>query len=100
MSLRGGTEKTNYIASITYRKQDGILLNTGKEALTFKIGLNHSMMDDKLKIQLNVNNSTIKQDVTWYNAYLQACLMNPTRPVYNEDYPIKNMELLISPIIR
>ncbi len=32
------------------------------------------MMDDKLKIQLNVNNSTIKQDVTWYNAYLQACL--------------------------
>ena len=85
LSLRGGTEKTNYIASITYRKQDGILLNTGKEALTFKIGLNHSMMDDKLKIQLNVNNSTIKQDVTWYNAYLQACLMNPTRPVYNED---------------
>ena len=85
LSLRGGTEKTNYIASVTYRKQDGILLNTGKEALTFKIGLNHSMMDDKLKVQLNVNNSTVKQNVTWYNAYLQACLMNPTRPIYNED---------------
>ena len=85
VSLRGGSEKTNYIASMTYRKQDGILLNTGKEALTFKIGINHSMMDDKLKVQLNVNNSTITQNVTWYNAYLQACLMNPTRPVYNED---------------
>lgn len=85
LSLRGGTEKTNYIASVTYRKQDGILLNTGKEALTFKIGLNHSMLDDKLKVQLNVNNSTVKQNVTWYNAYLQACLMNPTRPIYNED---------------
>ena len=85
LSLRGGSEKTNYIASITYRKQDGILLNTGKEALTFKIGLNHSMMDDKLKVQLNVNNSTITQNVTWYNAYLQACLMNPTRSIYNED---------------
>lgn len=85
LSLRGGSEKTNYIASLTYRKQDGILLNTGKNALTFKIGINHSMMDDKLKVQLNVNNSTIKQNVTWYNAYLQACLMNPTRPIYNED---------------
>lgn len=85
LSLRGGTDKTNYIASITYRKQDGILLNTGKNALTFKIGLNHSMMDDKLKVQLNVNNSTVKQNVTWYNAYLQACLMNPTRSIYKED---------------
>lgn len=85
LSLRGGTNKTNYIASITYRSQDGILLNTGKEALTLKLGINHSMMNDKLKIQLNVNNSTIKQNVTWANAYLQACLMNPTRPIYNED---------------
>lgn len=53
-------KRQTYIASITYRKQDGILIDTGKEALTFKIGLNHSMMDDKLKIQLNVNNSDHK----------------------------------------
>lgn len=85
LSLKGGTDKTNYIASVTYRKQEGILQNTGKESFTFKVGINHSMMDDKLKLQVNVNNSTITQNVTWYNAYLQACLMNPTRSVYNED---------------
>lgn len=84
-SIRGGAANTNYIASVTYRNQDGILLNTGKESFTFKIGLNHSMMNDKLKFQVNINHNTIKQNVTWYNAYLQAALMNPTRAIYNED---------------
>ncbi len=85
LSLRGGTEKTNYVASFNYKKQDGILLNTGREVFTFKVGLNHYMMDDKLKFQFNVNNSTIKQNVAWTNAVLQASLMNPTRDIYNED---------------
>ena len=85
LSLKGGNEKTNYLVSGTYRSQDGILLNTGKESFIFKIAINHSMLNDKLRFQLNIHNATIKQKVTWNNAYVQAVLLNPTRPVYNGD---------------
>ena len=85
LSLKGGAKSSNYIASVNYRKQQGIIINSGKESLTVKLGLNHSMLDDKLKFQLALYDNYVKTEGIWHNVYLQALLQNPTRPVYNKD---------------
>lgn len=85
LSLKGGTSTSNYIASVNYRDQEGIMINSDKKALTVKLALNHNMLDDKLKFQLTLNDNYVKTNGLWYNVYLQALLSNPTRPVYNED---------------
>lgn len=85
LSLRGGTASTNYMLSGTYRSQEGILRRTSKKPMILKANINHNMWDDKLKFQFNINNAMVTQRVTWYDAFLQAMLSNPTRPVYAED---------------
>ncbi|MGK9118953.1 SusC/RagA family TonB-linked outer membrane protein [Olivibacter jilunii] len=85
LSLRGGTASTNYMLSGTYRSQEGVLLRTYKKPIILKANINHNMWDDKLKFQFNISNSMVTQQVTWYDAFLQAMLSNPTRPVYAAD---------------
>ncbi|MEG1611629.1 MAG: TonB-dependent receptor [Alistipes sp.] len=85
LSLRGGSERSSYVASVDYRNRQGIINKTDRESITAKIGLNHSMFDNKLRIQLNINDSYVTQQKVWYNAYLHALLQNPTRPIYDEN---------------
>lgn len=88
ISLNGGTEKTQYMASLGYTKQDGILLNSDFERFTgrvnvdnefnkyIKIGasLSYSRTDESL-----INNDGINGVV------MQAALMSPAVPVYDFD---------------
>lgn len=85
LSLKGGDAQSNYVASVDYRRREGVIRNTDREAFTAKIGLNHNMFDNKLRIQLNVNDSYVTQQRAWYAAYLNALLQNPTRPIYDEN---------------
>ncbi len=53
LSFSGGSEKVNYYASGTYFKQDGILINSGYERVTFLSNLD-AQVTNKLKIGLNL----------------------------------------------
>lgn len=95
LSLRGGTNQSSYIASIDYRNRQGVINKTDREAITAKLGITHSMLDNKLRFQVNIHDSYVTQQRVWYAAYLHALLQNPTRPIYDEngDYTEYKMNL-------
>ncbi|WP_111709945.1 SusC/RagA family TonB-linked outer membrane protein [Lutibacter citreus] len=61
LSFSGGSDKVNYYASGTYFKQDGILVNSGYERVSFLSNLD-AQVTDKLKIGLNLTGGLSAKD--------------------------------------
>lgn len=61
LSFSGGSEKVNYYASGTYFQQDGILVNSGYERVSFLSNID-AQVTDKLKIGLNLTGRLSKKD--------------------------------------
>jgi len=91
LSIRGGGENTNYIASITYRDHQGVIKETSKNSLATRIRINHSMFDNRLRINLNLNNNIVTDHQVANDVFANAVLRNPTLPVYNEDGSYREM---------
>lgn len=86
ISLRGGNTNSNYSASVTYRQNQGIILNSDRDQLNAKFSLNHAMLDNKLKFSLNLNNATGKDNIVGERGiYVESIQRNPTIPIYRED---------------
>ncbi|WP_240743411.1 SusC/RagA family TonB-linked outer membrane protein [Ilyomonas limi] len=91
LTFRGGNNKTNYLVSVNYRYLEGIFKKSDNVTFTGRADINHSMFNDKLKINLdllNQNNNYIQTaDGGSFNGYTyrQALIRNPTSPVYNPD---------------
>ncbi|MEO9571817.1 MAG: TonB-dependent receptor [Polaribacter sp.] len=52
-SFSGGTDKANYYASATYFKQEGVLINSAYERMSFLTNIN-AQLTDKFKVGLNL----------------------------------------------
>lgn len=64
---------------------------TSKEFLTTRLNVNHSAINDRLKISFNIQNTMTKGGVWWSNAYNQAIKQNPTAPIYDENGKINEI---------
>jgi TonB-linked SusC/RagA family outer membrane protein len=91
LSVSSGNEKTTYMLSGGYFKQEGIVINTGFERYSLRFNLD-SKLSDKIKIGLNIAPSYSKNDVlpvedqVFGGGILGSALsMPPTVPVYNPD---------------
>ena len=94
-NITGGTEKTTYSADFTYRKEDGVIMNTYAEDIHMRFDVSHWMLNDMLRVNLNMVKKWHKNSAsnvtasdgsnTSYSAYRQAIARNPTAPIYNED---------------
>ena len=86
LALKGGTAKTNYVVNLNYVDQKGVFINTFNKEYRFSFDVNHTMFNDKLKINLSLLNGTqnmgLDEGIAAY-AYRQAMIRNPTAPVYN-----------------
>ncbi len=85
LSASGGTDKTSYVASLSYDEKQGIYETSYDNALAAKISISHSMLDDRLQLLLNVNDRVVKHGSAPADLYSKAVLRNPTIPIYNED---------------
>ena len=92
LTFRGGTNQTSLIANLNYTKRDGTFINSGTDMFRGRIEVNHRMFDDKLTTHLALNASERTYDPTFdndntsgANIYRNACIHNPTEPVYNSD---------------
>ncbi len=85
MTLRGGNATTNYLVNVNYNSAEGVFLKSYNEAFIGRADINHSMFNDKLKINFGLLNSTKK--LNGFNGYIyrQSMLQNPTAPVKNTD---------------
>jgi TonB-linked SusC/RagA family outer membrane protein len=94
LSFGGGTDKFNYRASISAILQDGVVINSSNQKYIGRIQATQSAMDDKLKLNFNLNtgitNATnsigsIGRAAFTSNLITNAYVMRPTDPVYNTD---------------
>ena len=91
ISVTGGTEKTTYSADFTYRKEDGVIMNTFAEDMRMRFDVSHWFLNDMLRVNLNMvqkwhkNSATNASNADVSNIYRQAIARNPTEPIYNED---------------
>ncbi len=93
LSFMSGGEYTNYRASLNYSDQDGLLRGSGQENYSGRVNINHSALDGKLKLVLNMNygethsnqaptSSTVGSEMGSSMLY-EMYVFNPTLPVYN-----------------
>jgi TonB-linked SusC/RagA family outer membrane protein len=91
LTFRGGSNRTNYIASANYRYLEGIFKKSDNSTFTGRIDINHSMLNDKLLLNVSLLNQvtsfTQTQDGGSFNGYTyrQALIRNPTSPIYDAE---------------
>lgn len=86
LTFRGGNTKTNYLASIAYRDQQGIFITSETKNFNGRFDINHRMFNDKLIVGINYINSKNNSGVPFENYFFrQATRYNPTAPVKNPD---------------
>ncbi|HYU64808.1 MAG TPA: SusC/RagA family TonB-linked outer membrane protein, partial [Candidatus Paceibacterota bacterium] len=97
IGISGGTDQLNIRGSVGYTKQQGIILNNGKEVITSRINAVQKSLKNKLEIRYGINTSTIKRDLlpdqTSLNEsrffgnpiFTTAERYLPVWPVYNPD---------------
>ena len=86
LSVRGGTQKTTYSADVTYRDDQGVILNTYSKDLTLNMNLTHWFLDDMLKVSVNLlkgEHTNSANNATYQ--YRQAIIHNPTEPIKDVD---------------
>jgi TonB-linked SusC/RagA family outer membrane protein len=87
ITIRGGNDKTNYLASANYKAAQGIMLKSDNNLLNIRADLNHMMFDNKVKININAlsryDKYTTTADGVSFDGYTyrQAIIYNPTAPV-------------------
>lgn len=91
VSLKGGTQATNYIMNLNYRKLEGIFHKSDKEEFQGRAEINHRMLDDMLRINVqllaNKRGYTSTTDGGSFDMYSwrQALIHNPTEPIKNDN---------------
>ncbi len=91
ITFRGGNAKTNYLATVNYRGLEGIFLKSDNKTMTGRVDINHSMFDDKVRLNLGFisqsNQYNTSGDGASFNGYTyrQALIRNPTAPVKDEN---------------
>ncbi len=91
LSLKGGSQETNYIVNLNYRANQGIMKRSDKDMFQGRAEINHNMFDGKLKLNFGILGNQTKYTSTsdggsWNTyVYRQALIHNPTEPIKNED---------------
>ena len=97
LSLEGGSEKTKFLVSSVYKKNEGIIKTASAEQFIFRVNLNNQVTDN-LNILTNVNVSHRKQNPVadnsqgWNGALINSAFTYPNFvPIYDPNNPDKFM---------
>ncbi len=85
VSLSGGSGGFTYRASVNYLKQEGIVLNTGREQVGLRFSAQQKALHDKLDLQVGIVNTQTSRKYADYNIFYEAYSSPPTYPVKNAD---------------
>jgi TonB-linked SusC/RagA family outer membrane protein len=85
LSISGGANEFNYIASVSYQKQDGIVLTSGKEQLGLRFNAEQKALNDKLDIHMGIQNVATNRSFIDYGNFSYMYNAPPTYPIKNAD---------------
>ncbi|MBC7628384.1 SusC/RagA family TonB-linked outer membrane protein [Ferruginibacter sp.] len=101
ISMSGGKDNFTYSGSINYLKQNGIVINTGKEQLGLRFNAQQKAFDDKLVLSLGIVNSEVDRTLIDGSIFYNAYAMPPWLPEFKNgvdnpvfDYFYQNPKLL------
>jgi len=83
LSFSGGAGDLGYRLSLGYLGQDGIIKTSNTQRTSLAVNLNHKLLNDNLKINLNVKAASTK-DRFDPGVVGNALNMAPTQPIYDE----------------
>jgi len=83
LSANGTAANIPYRASVAYSNKEGLLKTTNLERFTGSINVSPSLLDDHLKINLNLKGMTINNQFAENAAIGAATAFDPTQPVFN-----------------
>src|SRR5574344_242667 len=95
ISFMSGSGNTNYMASLNYANEEGILKGSDVKRGNVRVNINHAALNDKLKLNLNMNYginksnqapnpNTVRSEMGSCQLY-EAYVFNPTLPIYDAD---------------
>ena len=87
LTYRGGNRNSSYVASLGYSEREGTMKKTDRKNIRARLDLTHRMFDDKLTTNIAVMAYESKSPYGYNvgSAYRNACIQNPTQPIYNEN---------------
>ena len=87
IALSGGTEHSNYIATLNYANKEGILQGSALQRVIGRLAIEQYAFKDKVRFGLNVTNSNSNSDDIAYRntVLLESALYLPVSPVKNPD---------------
>ena len=87
IAFGGGTDHSDYIASLNYAYKDGILQNSSLRRVIARLAVDQSAIRDKVRLGLNVTYSNSNAADIPYRSVtlLQSALYLPVSPVKNAD---------------
>ena len=108
VAFGGGSNTSNYRASVGYTSQEGVILSSGLEKYTGRLNSNHKAFDGRLRIGTNMTYGRINEDNTPVSSNINneggnilkdALRWAPTLPVTNPDGSYYQIgELRINPV--
>ena len=83
LSFSGGTDISNFRASVNYFNQDGIIKSSYLKKYTGRINAHHLAINEKLSLEFNLAAGKTIHNQTGGKAATDALITNPTMPVYD-----------------
>ncbi|MCA6079184.1 SusC/RagA family TonB-linked outer membrane protein [Fulvivirga sedimenti] len=83
----GGSSSSNssYRASINYRNNEGVAVNTGFERINTRLQLNQNALDGKLRLSVNASYNERNDQNINNEAFRYAIIYNPTAPIFEDE---------------
>jgi iron complex outermembrane receptor protein len=93
VAFSGGTETTQYRASLNYMNQEGVTLSSGFERWQGRLNATHQAWEDRLQLRLNLTASHMSNDYVPFEntggfeggVFQNMVQFNPTQPVVEID---------------
>ena len=100
LNFGGGTDKLTYYASLGLQNQEGVLIDTKMKRYTGRINVSQKLLDDRLKIDVNLNaTSTFNQRPPIENVVGSALSINPTYAAYDADGNPARYQVYSNPLV-
>jgi len=85
LSMTGGTDQTQYRASVNYRNSKGVVLNSGFDQINTSLNITQKGLNDKLTLSTNFIASDRNYELSFPEAFRYATIFNPTSAIFKDD---------------
>ena len=83
-SISGGFNNTNYMASVNYRDNEGIVNGVSNKRLNTRLNLSQGAFDNRLRFNVNLSFTNVDAESINDAAFRYATLYNPTAPIFED----------------